>query len=102
MVLLKSADERGFTFFSGYESRKGRELAENPRAALLFHRAGLQVRVEGRVERIADAESDAYWESRPAAPRRSAAAAHPARADAARPGRRAGRAAPAAETPPAP
>jgi len=79
MVLLKSADERGFTFFSGYESRKGRELAENPRAALLFHRAGLQVRVEGRVERIADAESDAYWESRPAASRRSAAASHQSR-----------------------
>ena len=40
MVLLKSADERGFTFFTGYESRKGRELESNPRAALLFHRSG--------------------------------------------------------------
>src|SRR5207248_4342714 len=70
MVLLKSADERGFTFFSGYESRKGRELAANPRAALLFHRPDIQVRVEGPVERIPAAESDAYWATRPAASRR--------------------------------
>ena len=76
MVLLKSADERGFTFFSGYESRKGRELAENPRAALLFHRPDIQVRVEGRVERIPAEESDAYWATRPPASRRSAAASH--------------------------
>ena len=74
MVLLKSADERGFTFFTGYTSRKGRELDENPRAALLFHRDGVQVRVEGRVERVPASESDAYWESRPPASRRSAAA----------------------------
>jgi pyridoxamine 5'-phosphate oxidase len=74
MVLLKSADERGFTFFTSYESRKGRELDANPRAALLFHRPGIQVRVEGRVERIAAEESDAYWATRPAASRRSAAA----------------------------
>lgn len=74
MVLLKSADERGFTFFTSYESRKGRELDANPRAALLFHRPDLQVRVEGRVERIPAAESDAYWETRPPASRRSAAA----------------------------
>ena len=74
MVLLKSADERGFTFFTGYESRKGRELAANPRAALLFHRPGIQVRVEGRVERIPAAESDVYWATRPADSRRSAAA----------------------------
>ena len=76
MVLLKSADERGFTFFSGYESRKGRELAENPRAALLFHRPDIQVRVEGRVERIPADESDAYWATRPPASRRSAAASY--------------------------
>jgi pyridoxamine 5'-phosphate oxidase len=76
MVLLKSADERGFTFFTGYESRKGRELEANPHAALLFHRPGLQVRVEGRVERLAGAESDAYWASRPEASRRSAAASN--------------------------
>jgi pyridoxamine 5'-phosphate oxidase len=74
MVLLKSADEDGFTFFTSYTSRKGRELESNPRAALLFHRPGIQVRVEGRVERLTAAESDAYWETRPAASRRSAAA----------------------------
>jgi len=73
MVLLKGADERGFTFFTGYTSRKGRELDANPRAALLFHRPGIQVRVEGRVERLAAEESDAYWATRPAASRRSAA-----------------------------
>lgn len=74
MVLLKSADERGFTFFTNYESRKGAELEANPRAALLFHRPGVQVRVEGRVERVGEAESDAYWATRPSASRRSAAA----------------------------
>ena len=76
MVLLKSADERGFTFFTGYTSRKGNELDANPRAALLFHRPDVQVRVEGRVERVPDEESDAYWASRPDASRRSAAASH--------------------------
>lgn len=76
MVLLKSADARGFTFFTGYESRKGRELEANPHAALLFHRPGIQVRVEGPVERIAASESDAYWVTRPAASRRSAAGSH--------------------------
>src|SRR4029450_10088299 len=54
MLLLKSADERGFTFFTGYESRKGRELAENPRAALVFYwrPIGRPVRVEGPVRRL--------------------------------------------------
>src|SRR5215208_2177666 len=74
MVLVKAADERGFTFYTSYESRKGRELAANPRAALLFRAPARQVRVEGRVERVAAEESDAYWASRPAASRRSAAA----------------------------
>jgi pyridoxamine 5'-phosphate oxidase len=74
MVLLKSADERGFTFFTSYTSRKGRELEANPRAALLFHRPGLQVRVEGPVARVAREESDAYWDTRAAGSRRSAAA----------------------------
>jgi pyridoxamine 5'-phosphate oxidase len=74
MVLLKSADERGFTFFTNYESRKGRELHANPYAALLFRGDGTQVRVEGHVERVDGGESDAYWASRPAASRRSAAA----------------------------
>src|SRR5207247_9284715 len=71
MLLLKSFDERGFVFFSGYGSRKGRELAENPRGALLFHWPGRQVRIEGPVEPVSEAESDAYWQSRPAASRRS-------------------------------
>jgi pyridoxamine 5'-phosphate oxidase len=74
MVLLKGADADGFRFFSNYESRKGRELAANPHAALLFHREGIQVRVEGPVERLSAEESDAYWATRPAASRRSAAA----------------------------
>jgi pyridoxamine 5'-phosphate oxidase len=76
MVLLKGADERGFTFYTGYTSRKGRELEANPRAALLFHRPGIQVRVEGRVERVPAGESDAYWASRPTGSRRSAAASN--------------------------
>ena len=76
MVLLKGADERGFTFFSGYESRKGGELAANPRAALLFHWAplGRQVRVEGAVARIGRDESEAYFRSRPVGSRLAAAA----------------------------
>src|SRR5213592_405168 len=67
MVLLKAADEDGFVFFTGYESRKGAELEANPRAALLFYwdPLGRQVRIEGPVERVADAESDAYFRSRP-------------------------------------
>ena len=75
MLLLKSADERGFTFFTGYESRKGRELDENPRAALVFYwrPLGRQVRVEGTVRRLPEEESDAYWATRP--PRSRAAAA---------------------------
>ncbi len=75
MLLLKGADERGFTFFTGYESRKGRELEANPRAALVFHwrPLGRQVRVEGRVHRLSAEESDAYWATRP--PRSRAAAA---------------------------
>jgi pyridoxamine 5'-phosphate oxidase len=75
-LLLKSADERGFTFFTGYTSRKGRELDENPRAALLFRRVGIQVRVEGPVARVSPEESDAYWRTRPAGSRRSAAASN--------------------------
>ena len=67
MVLLKGFDERGFVFFTGYESRKGEELTANPRAALLFYwdPLGRQVRIEGPVERVAEAESDAYFASRP-------------------------------------
>jgi pyridoxamine 5'-phosphate oxidase len=76
MVLLKDVDERGLAFYTGYQSRKGRELAENPRAALLVHwpDRGRQVRVEGRVERVPQEESDAYWATRPRGSRVSAAA----------------------------
>jgi pyridoxamine 5'-phosphate oxidase len=76
MVLLKRADDRGFVFVSGYESRKGGELAANPHAALLFywHPLGRQIRVEGEVERLPAAESDAYFHSRAEASRISAAA----------------------------
>jgi pyridoxamine 5'-phosphate oxidase len=67
MVLLKAFDERGFVFFSHYESRKGRELAENPRAALLVYwdALGRQVRIEGPVERTTPDESRRYFDSRP-------------------------------------
>jgi pyridoxamine 5'-phosphate oxidase len=76
MVLLKGATAAGLTFFTSYASRKGRELAANPRAALLFHwrELGRQVRVEGRVERLPEAESDAYFATRPAGARLSATA----------------------------
>ena len=76
MVLLKGHDEGGFVFFTGYESRKGRELAANPRAALLFywHPLGRQVRIEGVVERVDASESDEYFRTRPRASRLSAAA----------------------------
>jgi pyridoxamine 5'-phosphate oxidase len=66
-VLLKGFDERGFTFFTNYESRKGRDLAENPRACLLFpwHPIRRQVRVEGRAVRLSREETAAYFNSRP-------------------------------------
>jgi pyridoxamine 5'-phosphate oxidase len=75
MVLVKGVGEDGLSFFSGYESRKGRELAENPRGALLFywHPLGRQVRAEGPVERLSAEESDAYFRSRPLGSRLSAA-----------------------------
>jgi pyridoxamine 5'-phosphate oxidase len=71
MVLLKGFDERGFVFYTNYESRKGRELAANPWAALVFFWVELerQVRIEGRVERAPAEESDAYFASRPAGSR---------------------------------
>jgi pyridoxamine 5'-phosphate oxidase len=71
MVLLKHSDERGFAFHTNYESRKGEELAANPRAALLFHwqAQARQVRVEGTVERVAPAESEEYFRTRPPASR---------------------------------
>lgn len=66
-VLLKGFDVRGFVFYTNYESRKAQDLAANPQAALLFWWEPLQrqVRIEGRVARIAEAESDAYFGSRP-------------------------------------
>jgi pyridoxamine 5'-phosphate oxidase len=71
IVLLRGFDARGFCFFSNYDSRKGRELAANPHAALTFHWAELerQVRIEGAVERTTAAESDAYFHSRPSTSR---------------------------------
>lgn len=76
MVLLKDVDERGFVFATSYASRKGRELAENARAALLFHwhPLGRQVRVEGPVEQVSAAESDAIFLARPRESRVSALA----------------------------
>ncbi|OUL23613.1 pyridoxamine 5'-phosphate oxidase [Nostoc sp. RF31YmG] len=67
MVLLKDFDERGFVFFTNYNSRKGQELAENPQAALVFWWAELerQVRITGRVEKVSEADSDRYFYSRP-------------------------------------
>jgi pyridoxamine 5'-phosphate oxidase len=67
MVLLKGVDKRGFVFFTNYDSRKGQEIAANPRAALVFFWAplGRQVRVTGRVSKVSAAESDAYFASRP-------------------------------------
>jgi pyridoxamine 5'-phosphate oxidase len=67
MVLLRGADHRGFAFFTNYNSRKGRELRENPYAALCFHWVSLdeQIRIEGAVEYLPDEESDAYFATRP-------------------------------------
>lgn len=67
MVLLKGVDRQGFVFYTNTESRKGEELTANPRAALMFHWKSLRraVRIEGPVERVTDAEADAYFQSRP-------------------------------------
>lgn len=68
-VLLKAHDARGFVFYTHLDGRKGRELKSNPRAALLFHwprvRMGVQVRIEGGVAIVDEAEADAYFASRP-------------------------------------
>jgi pyridoxamine 5'-phosphate oxidase len=76
MVLLKSVDERGLVFGTNFESRKGWELDDNPRAAVTFHWVELHraVRAEGRVERCSDEESDAIWNARPREARLAAAA----------------------------
>jgi pyridoxamine 5'-phosphate oxidase len=75
MVLLKTFDTRGFTFYTNYDSRKGRELEMNPRAALVLYWAplGRQVRIEGDVARVSTAESDAYFITRAAGSQLSAA-----------------------------
>ena len=67
VVLIKGYDERGIVWYTNYDSRKGKELAGNPFAALQFHWVELErvVRIEGRMEKISDAESDAYFHSRP-------------------------------------
>ncbi|MBG4637018.1 pyridoxamine 5'-phosphate oxidase [Pseudomonas aeruginosa] len=67
ILLLKGLDERGFTFFTNYESAKGRQLAANPRAAMTFFWPALerQVRIEGSVEKVTPEESDAYYQVRP-------------------------------------
>jgi pyridoxamine 5'-phosphate oxidase len=67
IVLLKDFDERGFTFYTNYQSRKGEQLLHNPHAALTFLWIELerQVRIEGTVERVADADSDSYFNIRP-------------------------------------
>ena len=67
IVLLKDVDARGFTWYTNYESRKGEDLLANPQAALTFHWIPLerQVRIEGRVEKVDAAESDAYFNIRP-------------------------------------
>ena len=70
-VLLKGLDARGFVFYTNFDSRKGRQLAGNPQAALLFHwkmiRDGVQVKIEGTVEPVTAAEADAYFATRPRA-----------------------------------
>lgn len=75
MVLLKDADAGGLSFYTSYESRKGRELEANPQAALVlyWHELGRQVRAEGRVQRLPSAASEAYFASRPLGSRLSAA-----------------------------
>ena len=67
IVLIKGYDERGIVWYTNYQSRKGEQLAGNPFAALQFHWVELErvVRIEGQVEKVSDAESDAYFQSRP-------------------------------------
>jgi pyridoxamine 5'-phosphate oxidase len=74
MVLCRGIDARGLRFFTNYESRKGRELSDNPRAAVVFYWAALgrQLRAEGDVERLSSSESDAYFAGRPRGHRLSA------------------------------
>lgn len=76
IVLIKEFDQRGFSWFTNYDSRKGQELEQNPHAALLFFWSALerQVRIEGRIEKISVQENDTYFHSRPLGSRQSALA----------------------------
>jgi pyridoxamine 5'-phosphate oxidase len=78
MVLMKGWDSSGVVFFTQYRSRKGEELDTNPRAALLFHwdELGRQVRIEGPIGRVSEAESDEYFATRPVGAQLSAHASH--------------------------
>jgi pyridoxamine 5'-phosphate oxidase len=77
-VLLKQADERGFSFYTDIRSPKGLQITQNPRAALAFYwpRRGRQVRIDGSVERMTAIEADEYWATRPIDSRFSASASH--------------------------
>lgn len=81
IVLIKEFDQRGFTWFTNYDSNKGNELAVNPHAALLFFWSTLerQVRIEGRIEKISAEENDQYFHSRPLGSRQSAYASQQSR-----------------------
>ncbi|MEO6817232.1 MAG: pyridoxamine 5'-phosphate oxidase [Edaphobacter sp.] len=81
MVLLKGLDERGFAFYTNAESRKGSELASNPRAAMCFHWKSLrrQVRVEGLISELPEVEADAYFRSRSRGSQLGAVASHQSR-----------------------
>jgi pyridoxamine 5'-phosphate oxidase len=81
IVLLKDFDQRGFTWYTNFESRKGDELLANPRAALLFFWQPLerQIRIEGRVQKVSDAEADAYFGIRPLKSRLGALASQQSR-----------------------
>jgi pyridoxamine 5'-phosphate oxidase len=81
VVLLKGFDARGFVFYTNYEGRKGRELEDNPHAALLFYWGELerQVRIEGAVARVSGEESDVYYASRPRGSRLGALASEQSR-----------------------
>ena len=80
-ILLRELDDSGFVFYTNYSGRKGKELAENPRAAIVFYwpRQSLQVRVQGRVVKVASNESETYFRSRPRDSQLSAWASHQSR-----------------------